>query len=189
MKHVLLFSLFWIFIQTIQSQTAQEEVKLYKIHAGKSYKVWLFSLDGRLKEVGGGEVYRVSSDTLSLIASNHSLSSVKNYPVQNIDQIWLRRKGKVAEGIIAGAVLGLITGVILGLDAGDDPKCDGCIFSEWRVSKETKAAIGGIILGPVGGAIGFGLTVGKIKIPIDRNKDKYLRVKDKLETIQYSPQK
>lgn len=50
-------------------------------------------------------------------------------------------------------------------------------------------SIGGILLTPIGGVIGLAVGSAKIRIPIDRKQDKYLRVKGKLDTIRYVPQR
>lgn len=188
-KHLFVFIAISVFIVAINRCCAQQTSDLQKIKAGKMYNVWVFSKTDKLREIGSGQLYQLYDDSLSLIQPHKTLLRVNTYSVQDIDQIWLRKKGKKLEGAIVGVIAGALTGAALGFISGDDPECQGfCLFDVRRTAGE-KALLGGIIAAPIGGAIGLGLGSAKIKIPINRQKDTYLPVRDKLKAILYSPQR
>jgi hypothetical protein len=56
------------------------------------------------------------------------------------------------EGLGIGAGLGILAGGIIGYSGGDDPPCDECWFQQ---SAESKAALGAIVFGVIGGFIGL----------------------------------
>lgn len=188
MKKILFVSIkIAVFIVAANLCSAQENSYLYEIRAGKSHTVWVFSKTDKLREIGKGELYQLYDDSLSIIKPYKTLLRVNTFSVQDIDQIWLRRKSKKMEGTIVGVIAGVLAGVVIGIISGDDPECHGwdCLF-DVRMTAGEKALLGGIILAPIGGAIGLGVGSAKIKIPINRQKDEYLRVKDKLKTVLYS---
>lgn len=157
---------------------------LQEIKNGKRYDVWLFSRTKGLKRIGRGEIYQVYDDSLSLIKPPYNLSKVISYPIQDIDEIWLRRKNQKAISGFIGLALGFAGGVALGLSFGDGVKCPDCI----SFTAKEKAFFFGHLFAPLTWSMGLGMGSGKIKIPINRQKSRYLPVKKKLEKIRYAPE-
>lgn len=183
MKNIIFFSIkIVVFILTLHSCFGQQTPDLQEIKAGKPYRAWLFSKTDRLRLIGGGEFYRLSEDSVTLVKPYKTSMQINSYAVQNIDRIGLRRKGNIGKGIIIGAVTGLLAGIATGYAWGDGPV--GLV----ELKAGEKAALCGVFMAEAGGFIGAAIGAKKIRIPIDRQKDKYLRVKDKLDTIRYAPQ-
>jgi hypothetical protein len=82
---------------------------------------------------------------------------VKN---QNIRRVIVKGESQAKKGAGLGFLIGAGTGAIIGLAAGDDEPCPEStetwsIFPNcWSLSAGAKAAIGGIVLGSIGAAVG-----------------------------------
>lgn len=177
-----IFILIAVFSLVSHSAGAQQTPDLQLIKSGKPYRVWLMAKTDKLKAIGSGELYQLYDDSLGIVNPLKATPPV-NYSIKDIDQIWLRRKGKIGRGILAGAITGVVAGVILGYASGDG---DVALFS---MTAGEKAALLGLAMGQAGAFIGLGVGAGKIKIPIDRRKDKYLPVRDALKRTKYPPEK
>jgi hypothetical protein len=106
-------------------------------------------------------------------------------PSQEIQQLRLRRKGRVGRGILTGATAGVVSGVIIGLASGDDPDCDynpntlylpgqflvAAFCEGTSMTAGQKAVLAGAGLGLAGGLVGGILGSIKIKIPINGSQN------------------
>lgn len=139
----------------------------------KTHKIWVTLIDGSKEK---GILYSSDLDGIKILNHNTlDVSDLKFVAVSHIDLIKIRRKGKVGQGVLVGALSGVGVGVLIGLASGDD---DPGILS---FSKEDKAAVGGITLGVLGTGIGALVASSKELIVINGSNENYLK---KLEIIQ-----
>lgn len=156
---------------------AQDNNDINKVKSNKDYKVWLYSDKGQL---GNGDLLKALDD--SIVLSKHNKMSLKSYAVEDIKEMKLRSKSKLAGGIILGSITGFAIGWIAGYTQGDDKPEVGKlnIFQYTKKEKGVFFGITGIIPGVIiGGLIGS----VKLKIPINSNKSKYHTAQDKLKSI------
>jgi hypothetical protein len=117
-----------------------------------------------------------------------------NISYQEIQQLRLRRKGKVGRGIMIGAAVGAVTGVIIGLASSDDPDCGydpnspsllvhfvGTVCEATSMTAAQKAVLAGTGLGLAGGLVGGILGSIKIKIPINGSQNIFEANRPRLE--------
>jgi hypothetical protein len=134
------------------------------------HKIWVTPrnntsrLIGYLSEVG---------DSLIIVSSHLNQSGftedLQSIDFQNIETIKFRKKGKVGNSILIGALSGVAIGAIVGFASGDD-NCSGGLFSSlFCYTKEQKAVLGGVSLLLPGVLIGA--VAGSIKIEIPINGD------------------
>lgn len=116
-------------------------------------------------------------------------------PAQDIQQLRVRRKGRVGRGILIGAAAGVVSGVIIGLASGDDPDCDynpNALFLPGQflvaafcegtsMTAGQKAVLAGTGLGLAGGLVGGILGSIKIKIPINGSQSIFEANRPRLE--------
>ncbi len=145
----------------------------------KMYRIWA----NQQMERADWILYQVK-DT-SLIVSNsreHSdyytgLTGVESqeFGIQDLDNIYLRRNGKAGGFMLLGILGGFLTGVTIGLIEGDsEKKCffGPCVTAEKNTGFD-KGVGYGVGLGLLGGAVGAIVGSIKIKVPINRNKEKF----------------
>ena len=125
------------------------------------YKVWLSLID-KPYEVNG-VLYELKDSTILL--SNYKTYSefiIDNNPtielgISNIDLIEVRKKNRLAKGIVLGAVSGFAVGSLIGLARGDDAESSG----------GEKAVKGGLSLAIPGALVGMLIGSVKISFPIE----------------------
>ena len=157
--------------------SAQNNVAINRIKSNKNYKLWLYSNTGQL---GNGDLLKALDDSITL--SKHNKMPYKSYAVEDLKEIRLRSKSKVAGGIILGSLSGFAIGWLAGYTQGDDISEAGKA-KFFQYSKKEKGVIYGIA-GIIPGAIIGGLIGSvKLKIPINGNKSKYREAQDKLKSI------
>lgn len=141
----------------------------------KPYKVWIDQMDN--SRVIKGFLYSADDKSvkISKIAKATDSSSLLIVDAERINQIKLRRKGKIGRGAGIGAASGALLGGILGLADGDDEP------GWFSATKEEKAVGGGILLFIPGAAIGAGIGAIKMKIVIQGNMENYSMNLDKLQ--------
>lgn len=136
------------------------------------HKVWITLIDGSKVK---GNLY--SADKLGLkITDNVSfdISNLIDVDAEKIDQIKIRRKGKIVQSTLKGGLYAAVFGGLIGL-ASDG---DGGYVS---FSKGEMAAAGAVIFGVLGSGIGALVGTYKEKITINGNLKNYER---QLEVIQ-----
>jgi len=147
----------------------------------KSYKVWVSNIDN--STIIKGILYEVDDESIKVIIKHSREITID---ASSIETIKIRRKGKVGNGILIGALTGLATGGIIGVVSGDDPDKTvdgGWLFGTYTVEGETKgekALKYGIPLAFVGGGAGALIASKKEKFIINGNIENY---KSQLEAL------
>ena len=127
------------------SLNAQNKKGKIKVH-----RAWVKLMDGT--EVKG-VLYAADSSGVK-ISSDISTNNINTISVNKIQEIRIRKKGKVGKGVLIGATLG----AIIGLASGDD-----------RYSK----ADGAIVWGVIGAGVGALAGTSKKKIVVNGNAATY----------------
>ncbi|GHA74456.1 thiamine pyrophosphate-dependent enzyme [Pontibacter akesuensis] len=151
------------------------------------YQVWVHVKDnprplkGALIEVQDSAiriVQRVYIRKNSIVSTNASMV----VPVSSISKIQVRKKGKVARGVLLGALGGMAVGAIVGYASGDDtcPPGSWCLF---QLSAGDKAVIGGVTgIGP-GMALGALASSGKKTTIINGDQTLYTNARHQLQSF------
>ena len=175
--------IFWLILLLVSAETAVGQHQLNT----RPYQVWVDRTGGTMVT---GILNQVAQDHIQIIPGFYS-DQVKsldtphlNIPSQEIQQLRLRRKGRVGRGILLGAAAGVITGVIIGLASGDDPDCEydpnslflpvhfvGAFCEATSMTAGQKAILAGTGLGLAGGLVGGIIGSIKIKIPINGSQN------------------
>ena len=149
-----------------------------------------------------GILYQVEDTKVQLISSPLNLNLIKaeshdpdQYDYQDvyayeIEQIKLKRKGKLARSTLIGLGVGFTTGFIIGLLEGDDPPdppCQGWCFnlSFTPETAEGKGAFYGTGLGLLGAGIGAIVGSIKLKIPINGSTKQFKASQSHLKKYAY----
>ena len=164
---VLLFGLLLVFPCEINAQSKTKKVK--------TYKIWITMMD-KSKEKGilyaADEAYIKISKTNALDASNLTVIDA-----QNIDQIKIRKKGKVG----TGALIGGLSGVGLSVLAGVSADTDGFF------SQEETAMLTGILFVPLGTGIGAAIGSSRQNIAVNGNINNYLNWLKAIQSYSFHP--
>ncbi len=140
------------------------------------YNVWVTKLDKSSKSKG--YLYE-TKDSLITIMNYSSTGGSEQISVSNINEIKLRRKGKLGNGVLYGTLIGASIGVILGYASGDDKA--GFL----SITAGEKATFLGIFFSLPGAIIGG--IIGRqmnLKIPINGNQNTYRKQKERLKDFQ-----
>lgn len=164
----------------ISNSFAQDKSDINRIKSNKDYKIWLYSNTGQL---GNGDLLKALDDSIVLF-KNYKKTNLKSFAVEDIKEIRLRRKSRVAAGMAFGAIGGFLSGLAIGYTQGDDKNApSGPLNFSINFSKKEKGYFYGIV-GIIPGALIGGLIGSiKLKIPINGNKSKYREAQDKLKSI------
>ncbi len=166
-KLATLVSIFLLFSIGLYAQKSKSQNKVYK--------VWVSKVDN--SKMSKGILYEVNDESLTIIDRNSIEISVD---ASNIGLIKIRKKGKIGNGVLIGALTGFATGGIIGLVSGDEPDKTvdgGWLFGTYTVKGEQasdKALLYGVSLAFVGGGAGAILASKKniISINGDINNNK-----------------
>lgn len=185
MKSIL--SILWLglFCTWAGAIRGQSDSLFTRIHANRSYDIWLFATKAdRLAQIGHGALNRVTADTIALIRRPEAHTAPIAYPVDQIDQIWLRRKNSKYNGALIGTAAALLAVAAVRLTVRDDEPCGECWF---RLTAAQKAGLSAIAFIPAGIGIGIGVGATKIKIPIHRKKERFLPIMGRLQQTRLAP--
>ncbi len=171
MKTVNVF-LILFFSRIFKSAIAQEEIQY-------PHKIWLYEENKPLAEKG--YLYALSDTFIQL-------ASVKYYPLQSeflkeikiadIEYIRVRQKASIWKGAVFGTLLGAVAGYAVfnsGMSSVDKYRYDIIDKNDLLIIGTSIGAFSGAALGALIGAY-------KVKIPINGQKAKYLKQKNRLET-------
>jgi YMGG-like Gly-zipper len=154
MKSITLFS---AAILLYTSSIAQDSSAANQKPKGKAYSLHVIKTDGSVQK---GYLYGANADGIILTMNTKQSSGFTQLAPEQIDKLFLRRKGNVGRGLLFGALGGAAIGAIIGSTSGDDDSdCYGCIF-DFGYSREEKAAIGATV-GFFSGA-GLGIVLGAL---------------------------
>ena len=106
-------------------------------------------------------------------------STGQRFPYNDIQQITLKRQGRVGRGILTGAIIGTIVGGIVGLISGGG---SGGSQQQWVLITPGEAALAGAAGGCVTG-IGLGAIISaltKDKFTIGGSKQKYQAMRESM---------
>jgi outer membrane lipoprotein SlyB len=146
---------------------------LCSCYTEKTYITWVKSYEKAPYRKG---VLTELTDS-SLVIQHKNVS--QDIHISNIEKIRVRRRDRISNGAVIGALSGLALGIISGFAAGDDPPCSGWFCLRWTAKEKAQA---GAILGGIGGAmIGAIFGSAKTTIPINGNMDHYQKQKIKLK--------
>ena len=104
----------------------------------------------------------------------------QRFRYNDIQQITLKRKGRVGRGILTGVIIGTIVGGITGLIAGGDSGGS----QQWVVITPAEAALGGAAGGCITGAVLGAIisALAKDKFKIGGSKQKYQAMREAMIT-------
>ena len=174
MKALFIIILIFICINSVSQDT------LPKI---KIFKTWVKPLNVKTKSVG--VLYQLKDSSIlisnSLIEYDYYNNNfgVREFNINSIKKLKLRRKGRVGRaawiGALSGFTIGAIAGIIAGVNEADDPYGGEIVLGGGY-------GIAGGLLGALYGA-GFGALFGSIKIsiPINGQLNNYYKNYSKLE--------
>lgn len=186
MKHINVIALIALCcLNTLSAQEFTQKTKLYK--------TWVYLNTEPFKVKG--VLYEVTDSTLlvsnSLVIQDYNTNKfeVVKLNVSNIEEIEIRRKNSIINGVFIGALSGFALGGMIGLISGDDPPCPSRALLCLSFSAGEKALLAGIPLSIVGA--GFGALAGsfKIIIPIDGNNHLFNANKNRLKEYSIKKQK
>ena len=107
-KLVTLLSILLLFSTGLYAQKSKNK--------NKAYKVWVSKVDK--SKIIKGLLIDVNDESLKII-DKHSIEI--SIDASNIKTIKIRKKGKIGNGVLIGALTGLVTGGLIGLVSGDEP--------------------------------------------------------------------
>ena len=150
------------------------------LHAQKSknknkvHKVWVSKIDN--SKIIKGLLYDVNDESLKIIDKHSTEISIN---ATDIEIIKIRRKGKIGNGVLIGALSGFVTGGLIGLVSGDEP--DETVDYGWPFGEVThegekageKALLYGIPLAFVGSGVGAIVASKKNQILINGDINNY----------------
>lgn len=151
-------------------------ISAQKQETKKWYRAWVYPNSDI--PVAKGVLYQLGDSSIFLSSSPFQSSPTSKFNEINIHDIKMvkfRRKGRVGNKILIGAVSGFVVGGIIGLASGDDENCFICY------SPGEKALMLGTLLAIPGGLVGGIVGSLKVKIPINGNKETYGQRKRDLE--------
>ncbi len=149
----------------------------------KVHKVWISKVvySKKIK----GLLYEVQDEFLKVI--DNKSEEIIVYAT-DIDMVKIRRKGKIGNGVLIGALSGFVTGGLIGLASGDDPDKTvdygylfGTITHEGEKAGE-KVLLYGFPLAFAGACIGALLGSKKDKILINGDINNYKMQLNKLKS-------
>ncbi len=150
----------------------------------KEYKIWITTIDQTNVK---GILYFADEKGINLYLNKEfNDSNMKFVEAQNIDNIKIRRTGKIGTGIWIGALTGLAAGGLVGFASGDDAEKTvnyGFPFgtqTHQGSSAGDKAMQSGLITSIPGAAVGAIVASKKVEIIINGNVETY---KNKLNKI------
>ena len=172
-KLVTLLAILLLFSTALHAQKTKNKNKVHK--------VWVSKVDN--SKIIKGLLYEVNDGSLKII-DRHSIEISIDAP--NIGIIKIRRKGKIGNGVLIGALTGFATGGIIGLMSGDEP--DKTVEGNWLFGAYTvegtpageKALLYGFPMALVGGGAGAIIASKKNKIVINGDINNY---KNNLEIL------
>lgn len=146
------------------------------------HRVWVSKVDN--SKIINGLLYEANDESIQIIDKQ----GIKiHIDASNIGIIKIRRKRKVGNGILRGAMAGFGTGALIGFASGDDPDRTGNFFGEYTI-EGTKAGQKALVLGIIGAFTGSGvgalIASGKEKISINGDINTYKTNLEKLRSIQ-----
>jgi hypothetical protein len=170
----------------------------------KFYQAKVLTIDSAIQR---GLWYSVNEENIGLIqVGNKNVSyskkflpdpaNYRQYAIENIKEITLKRQNAVARNVLIGTGVGLVVGAIIGFASGDDkeePYTGGwgdfgaAINNALAMSAGEKALIGGLV-GSASGAI-VGIIIGassKKVFPIGGKKENFEAARPTLIQMAYS---
>lgn len=171
MKKLLVLAFLNIGLPYILNSQTTNKIKKFR------YKSWVHRFEAITIQ---GSIYKLQEDSIALVNREYLGNSRYGYktykvPIQDINIIKVRKKGKVIKGMFFGLLGGFVAGGTLGYLDGDDPT-GGAFTAEQKfwllgiLSTIPGAIIGGIIAGSA-----------KIEIPLWGDKVYY---QDKKQDLQ-----
>ncbi|OUS03464.1 hypothetical protein A9Q86_00700 [Flavobacteriales bacterium 33_180_T64] len=169
MKTILKISLIGTLLFSLV-MSAQNTTSKVKVH-----KVWVTLLDGsKIK----GNLYSANEIGIKVINNTLDLENPIIINADDIDELKIRRKGKIGNSILIGCGVGVAFGGLLGLISGDD---EGGLVS---FSKEEKVAMGAVVFGVLGTGVGALAGTKKEKFIITGNLEVYrLKLREILQYV------
>ena len=140
------------------AQNTKEDIKVHK--------VWISLVNS--SNIIKGNLYAVDENAVKIIDNkSFDLSNLQIISPSQIEQIKIRRKGKVGNGVWIGGLTGLGIGLVSGLLSEDES-------DKWfGFSPGEKAVINGILLAPVGAGVGTLIASKKEVITINGDTESY----------------
>lgn len=166
MKSITLFSAAILFYT---SSIAQDSIAANQTQKGKPYTLHVFKTDGSVQK---GYLYGANADGITLTMNTKESSGFTQLAPEQIDRLFLRRKGNVGRGLLFGALGGAAIGTLIGSASGDED-CGGCVL-DIGYTRQDKMIIGATY-GFLAGA-GLGVVLGaltKKKFIIKGKKENY----------------
>ncbi len=193
MKVLTMVLVMFFLVASINAQQKTSKKRMYYTTVVKSDKTRLHGL-----------LYQVEDTKVQLIPVPLNFKLIKAEPYNpdqfnyqdvyayEIEQIKLKRRGKLAKSTLIGLAVGFTTGFIIGMADGDeppDPPCQGWCFSLTPdftpETAEGKGALYGTGLGLLGAAVGAIVGSMKLKIPINGSVDQFKANQPRLKKYAY----
>jgi hypothetical protein len=145
-----------------------------------------------------GWLYACNDSQVVLVRSLKDLStpefetSIIRIPIEQINQVSLRKKNSILNGALIGFGAGVLTGVIIGFASGDDQKMPvdnvdpisgmfGSLYNAFTMTAGEKALYGGMAMGVAGTITGIIIgSVAKKKFIIGGKKQTYRDLQSEL---------
>jgi hypothetical protein len=149
-----------------------------------------------------GWLYKCEDDQIILVGSLKDLSvppvegAMMRIPIEQINQVSLRKKNSVLKGALIGFGAGVLTGVIIGFASGDDPVMQypdpytdpfllgtlaAAINNSFAMTAGEKALAGGAAMGLTGAITGIIIgSIAKKKFIIGGKKQNYRDLQSQL---------
>lgn len=121
---------------------------------GKHYTARIYTLDSLAKK---GILTNVGENGITLADQKGRKWNYTTLTPEQINFMYVRRKGNVGLGALIGGVAGIAIGAVIGYSTKDESPCQPCYFDPIP-TKEAGAFVGGFI-GSIGG-VGLGLIIG-----------------------------
>lgn len=140
------------------AQNTKEDIKVHK--------VWISLVNS--SNIIKGNLYAVDENAVKIIDNkSFDLSNLQIISPSQIEQIKIRRKGKVGNGVLIGSLIGLGVGIFSGLVSPDDS-------DKWLgFSPGEKAIINSIFITPIGAGVGTLIASKKEVITINGDVESY----------------
>jgi len=164
-----------IFLCATHLTIAQNTKEHIKVH-----KVWISLVNS--SNIIKGNLYVVDENAVKIIDNkSFDLSNLQIISPSQIEQIKIRRKGKVGNGVWIGGLTGLGIGLVSGLLSEDES-------DKWfGFSPEEKAIINSIFIAPFGAGVGALIGLNKEVITINGDTESYKRQLDLLKSYSLMP--
>ncbi len=151
----------------------------------REYKIWITKINQTKVK---GILYFADEKGINIYTNKaHNDSNMRCVEAKNIDEIKIRRRGKIGTGLWVGALSGFAVGGLVGLASGDSP--DKTVDTGWfgtytneGTSSGTKAMVTGVISIILGAGIGAIIASKKYNISINGNFETYKNQLNKIKS-------